>query len=634
MLTFMVVTEDTSADELSNMQNRYRLRRALANLSNYPEGYEIVLPIGGQQNEIVILSPPDVVAVQRADGTWYRRPRNVTQDGPMPYTFDWYQHYLEANNLPTFFLRPEHYSMLEGNAEAEALGIADRLAALTTPNPDWMRRRYPRPVRYLLPDAPNPSSTATPIDLKVSQQEGLGLRFPATTASADLFNDYRVYVLPNGHVTIRYNRGSVVDAIDHDSLRSVLETRSSYLASYVIEGRTRGLTAGSTRDRAQERGEAENAGGIVDWDEQPNGIGRWEWLNRHIDAEIAVQYGINTPEDVMRARENGVLTNVPYAHRPLTVWRPHLPFLNPDAQPAGQGRWEYTTTPSRDLAYTNLGGQEGFEDIPYPTAAQVFDRRRQIRDEIARGDRGTDTDNTANVDLVWVPTTPPANIIIQPPQEPTLPDEDGLIDPVTGLAHQPKNDGKCDQTGEEGQRAWQTIKINGRIFTLDRSRAHADRIQEWKSWSLTPKGFWVQWNKYKTLDWTNPDEVEKMNKWREQSSRRVGFYAKRKDNRPGYTQPERAWLFEFVKAAEGDRPSTPIADIMRRFNQRFERQRKEVAIQSVIDRLRKEYKENNGSQRPKQDRRRRSSTKPNREVSDDEKSDMEDGEEDYGEDEE
>lgn len=636
MLTLLLVTDDTTEDELSDMRNRYLLRRALANLSNYPEGYEIVLPIDGEQRRVIILSPPDVVAVQRQDGTWYRRARNIAQDGPMPYTFEWYQEYRDANRLPPYFLRPDHYHMLDGNVEAEVLGIADNLAPLTTPTPDWMRRRYPQAVRYLLPDIEKETAT-TPVDINEAQQERLGLRFPATTANATLFNDYRIYVLPSGHITIRYNSSSsVVAAIDRDALRPLLETRSTYLASYVIEGRTRALTAGSTRDRTQERADAESTGGIVDWDEQPNGVGQWEWLNRDVDAEIALQYGINTPEGVMRARENGVLTNVRYIHRPLTVWRPHLPFLNPRAQPEGQGSWQYTTTPSRDLAYTNLGGQEGFENVSHLTAAQVFNYRRQIRDEIARGDRAADADSTNGIDIVWVATTPPANIIVQRPQEVTTPDEETLIDPVTGLAHQPKNDGRCDQTGEEGDRCWQTIKIKGKIFTLDRSRAHADKIEEWKSWCISPKGVWYQWKKYKTLDWSDANEVEKMNKWREQASKRVGFYPKRVIKRPDYSQPERDWLFEFVKAAKGDRPSTPMADIVRQFNERFgpERSRDDIGIQSVIDRLRREYKENKGNQKPNHGRGRKSSTAPNPELSDDEKSDVEEGDEDYGEDEE
>lgn len=620
-LTLIVGTESTSAEELSNLQNRFRLRRALANLSHYPEGYEVQLPINGQQHRVVVLSPPDVVAVQRQDGTWYRRARNINEDGPMPYTFEWYQQYRAANDLPPYFLRPEHYGMLDGNAEAEVLGIAETLGALTTPNPDWMRRRYPQAVRYLLPDA-EVTTAATPIDINGHQQERLGLRFPATTANANLFNDHRIYVLRDGHITIRYNSSNDIEAIDRDFLRPLHEARSTFVASYVIEGRTRALTAGSTLDRTQERGEAESTGGIVDWDEQPNGIGRWEWLNRDVDAEVAMQYGLTTPEQVMRSRENGFLTNVPLAHRPLTVWRPDIRYLNPDNQPEGPGRWEYTTTPSRNLAYVNLARQEGFENVPYPTATQVFDRRRQIRDEIARGDRDENADSTVGVDIVWVPTNPPDDIVVHPPQQPTPPDPDAQIDPVTGLAHQPMNDGIHDQTGVDGERIWQTIKINGKIVTADRSRAHADNVQPWKSWALSPKGLWIQWKRYKTLDWTDADEVEKMNKWREQAMKRVGFYPKRKNKRPDYTQPERDWLFEFVKAAKGDRPSTSIADIVRQFNKRFNQERNEVAIQSVIDRLRKEYKDNNGKQKPNHGRGRRSSMAPP--STDDQKSESED----------
>ena len=630
MLTCILVPGDTSPEELENIRNRFRIRRSLANLSRYPEGYAIVLPLGGRRHEVVLLTPPDLVAVQRADGTWYRRARNVAEDGLMPYTFAWYQEYLVEHDLPYYFMRPELYNMLEGTAEADALGITNSLAALPDPDYTWTRRRYPQAIQYLLPDS-DVSTNTTPVDINAAQAERLGMRFPAITVNTEVFDDYRVYVHPTGHLTVRYTHDNSADAVDRTQFRTLYESRSSYLASYRIEGREMGITASNNRDRTQESANARANGGIVDSDEQPNGLGQFDWLDREVDAEIAMQYGLNRPEGVMRARENGVLTNVPLRHRPLTVWRPDLRFLNPSVQPEGQGRWEYTTIPSRDLAWMNLGNQEHFDNIPHPTATQVFDRRRQTRDEIARGDRSLDADTTIGIDIVWVPTVSPGDLVLDPPRSPTPPQEDGLIDPKTGLAHQPKNDGKHDQTGVEGERNWQTIKINGKIFTLDRSRAHKDSVQEWKSWTVNAKGQWYQWKQYSSIDWTNEVSVESMNKWREQATRRVGFYPKRELDRPDYTQPERTWVFGYVKDSKGERPTTTIAEITRLFNERFVPQRDEIGIQSLIDRLRKEYRKNGGNQKPNHGRGRRSSAAPTA-TDTSEVSDKDDEDEDLDED--
>jgi hypothetical protein len=369
-----------------------------------------------------------------------------------------------------------------------------------------------------------------------------------------------------------------------------------------------GLTAGSTRDRTQERSDAEQDGGLVDWDEQPNGLGTWHWLNRDVDPEIALQYGLNTPEDVMRARQNGVLTNVPYNHRPLTVWHPDTRFVNPDIQPRGQGRWEYTTTPSRDLAWTNHGLQDNFPDEPHPSAAQIWDLRRRKRDEIARGDR--DEDTTADIDLVWVSAVP-----YQLPSDgtrsesPTTPTDTDITDAKSGLDHQPKNRGENKQTGVPGERKYQTIQINGKAYTVDRSRAHANVVQEWKSYALTKKGVWYQWKKYGTLDWTDPEAVEKLNKWREQALKRAGFPDKREETREPYTDEQLDWLFEYVKRANGQRPNVTMAELARRFDAQFPNQnRGTLGIQSVYDRLRTEWHENGGQRRPRTGRTRRQSS--------------------------
>jgi hypothetical protein len=185
----------------------------------------------------------------------------------------------------------------------------------------------------------------------------------------------------------------------------------------------------------------------------------------------------------------------------------------------------------------------------------------------------------------------------------TLGDPD-VVDPDSVLQHQPKNRGENDQTGVRGERRYQTIEIVENVYTVDRSRAHANIIQDWKSWSVRKHGGWIQWKSYASLDWTNQNEVEKMNKWRDQSLTRAGFPRKRKEERVDYTADEKDWLFERVKAAGGNRPNISMLDLTRQFNKRFGNTREEMGIQSVFDRLRVEYGRYNGQQKPTRGRGR------------------------------
>ena len=179
-----------------------------------------------------------------------------------------------------------------------------------------------------------------------------------------------------------------------------------------------------------------------------------------------------------------------------------------------------------------------------------------------------------------------------------------IIDLDSGLRHQPQNRGENDQTGVAGERRYQTLRIHGEVYTVDRSQAHANNIQAWKSWSVRRPGGWIQWTHYASLDWTNQSEVDKMNKWRYQSLTRVGFPQMRKKKRVDYSAEEKDWLFEHVKAAGGDRPNISMLELTRRFNERFGDTRMELGIQSAVDRLRGEYARCNGQRRPTRERGR------------------------------
>jgi hypothetical protein len=520
--------------------------------------------------------------------------------------------------------------MLTDPAESQVLGLSDNLPPLVEPPAaGYLQRRFTQPVQHLLPGVFDADQTYTAV-LDASLIERMVRRFPAVLANSTTFGDYRVYVLPSGHIEIRYGRQHATRTereVEQARLPWLPETNGSYLASYIIENERDFVPPAPTvQDRSQDRQIVEQDGGLVDLDEQPAGVGRLEWFDAAVDAVRARNLGLDTPQDVIRSRANGTLTNVPVNQRPWTIWWPEAQYLNPVTQPQGAGRWEYYTTESERHAWTNLGGQDAFPDNPRPTALDIYTRRLIVR-------ALDHADDTEDIDIVWVPAVPTAPNRPPPTRPPprtssatsttsTTPGNNDIVDADSFYTHQPKNPGGSDQTGVIGERKLQTIKINGKLFTIDRSRAHADTIQEWKSWSIGKGGKWYQWPKYANLDWSIPAEVEKMNKWREQSLGRIGFPRKRKEDRTDYTQEERDWVFEYVKINNGQRPADiTMAELTHRFNVRFGDNRLELGIQSLYDRLRNEYLTNNGQQRQHRRRgssRRSSQPQPEPEPSDDE----------------
>jgi hypothetical protein len=581
--------------------------------------------VNGRQHNIILLTPPDQVAVQRVDSSWYRRLR-TPEDGPIPYTQNWYHRYLLLNDLPSWFLTPTHAALLSDTAEAQWLQVTDTPSPRAQPEPGYLDRRYSEPPQYLLPGIRGANQIYS-AELNESLIKRMARRFPAVVANASTFNNYRVYVLPSGHITIRYRLdrvpGSNEPPVQQSQLPWVPEAGEAYLASYNIEGRRVARPASSNQNRMAESDIARGDGGWVDQEGPLRGLGRLEWLNAARDQAIARNLGYETPERVLEARRNGDLTNVPTNNRPITVWWPETRYLNPQTQPEGTGHWEYITDESEREAHTNFGGQDDFPDIPNPTATDIWRLRSRLL-------RNGEEDRTAGVDLVWCPTGDP------PSRDPTSSESEEIdpdvVDTKSGLRHQPRNREENIQTGVEGERKYQTIIINGKLYTVDRSRAHANKIQEWKSWAVTKKGVWYQWKGYSTIDWSTPGSVEKLNKWREQALGRAGFPRKREDDRPPYTEAERRWLFEYVKKFKGGRPDISMAELSRRFNQHFgEPHRDTLGIQSVYDRLRKEY-EKYGTLKPtrgKTGRRPSQPQPPTTTPTDPTPSDSNDDEDDY-----
>lgn len=347
------------------MRDRYRLRRQLANWAQFPEGYEFMHAVaGGPPRAIVLLTPPDQVAVRREDGTWIRRPRNEEEDGPEPYTMEWYLAYLRAHDLPLWFLRPEHLACVDNDAEAKFLGYNNSSSRVLPPT-HYLEMRYPEVPLYPGPDIYS-NGEAYALNITETQLRRLARRFPATMANANA-GGYRIFVLPSGHIVIRHRRTKHRERLaDAAWVDWQPETALNMRASYRVEGVTTPPTITRPASRHVERQTMRDAGPMVrmvDLDQVPHGLGTWGWLNPAVDLQLARAFGLNTPLEVATARQNGMLAGMPVDARPMTVFTPNARYLNPTRQPAGPGQWEYLTTEgdnsSQALAWLNFGGLPG-----------------------------------------------------------------------------------------------------------------------------------------------------------------------------------------------------------------------------------------------------------------------------------
>ncbi|KAK5705902.1 hypothetical protein LTR17_021277 [Elasticomyces elasticus] len=327
--------------------------------------------------------------------------------------------------------------------------------------------------------------------------------------------------------------------------------------------------------------------------EIPAGKGSWAWLSED-DRLAAEDVGIELPSEVETSRLAGYFTaDMTERAGPFTVWFPDMNFFNPRNQPDGEGVWEFHLQADRHHASINFGGQAqyGLANIPAPSAALIW----RIRDINLQEDG---PDNTDGINLVWIPAgSEPPNIIAPPntiapsttiePLE--LTEEEGhganQIDPNSGERHAPTNRGENNQTGSATAN-YHTNVFGGTPYTLDRSRAHATIVEPHKTWIVTNKGVWQQWTGAKTLDWFNKNEVEKLNKWKEQALTRHDWPPKRSIVRPKYTDDQNVWLMDRVKEERRTGRTLSNEQETLDFNATFNETRSVTGITAALHRMR------------------------------------------------
>ncbi|KAK3678693.1 hypothetical protein LTR78_001146 [Recurvomyces mirabilis] len=339
----------------------------------------------------------------------------------------------------------------------------------------------------------------------------------------------------------------------------------------------------------------------------PAGLGLWHWLQADVDGIRAAELGFDHPAQVEHARNQSLFANgLGFDAGPITLWYPRRELFNPRHQPDGPGRWAYHTPADQQTADLNMGGQADdagrydFTNVPHPTAAQVWAARRRSVD----AGEPPNFHQSRDVNVVWVPGTDDQEVGEQEAEQQMSDGEDGevgrvtagQIDPVSGVVHDPLNRGENDQTAPDDDLAtYHTREIAGKVFTLDRMRAHAGPPTPRLAWILTKKGVWQKYSGYEKVDWTKETSVESLNKWKEQALNRNGWPSKRGD-RPTYPDDQREWMLEYVKGKKLPSSSIALHELAAAFDERFDSKRPVTGLYGLMTRIRGELDKYGGLQ--------------------------------------
>lgn len=261
-------------------------------------------------------------------------------------------------------------------------------------------------------------------------------------------------------------------------------------------------------------------------------------------------------------------------------------------------------TSNANLATIQFGGSRGLP--AYPSARQI---RRLGQLFVQEGL----TNLAAQIDIVWVPgaeddedEADPAldsEIDVREEQEDPMefdqsqPTQNLLGHTPDGLLIDPTNNhgirgGAHDQTGKFAE--YQTGVRHNRTITIDRSRVWYDHPEAHKLEAYSSRG-WRKWKHADTMDWKNKGKITELNKFRDQTHKRGGWPLLRDVKREDYQLAERELVMEYVKAADGKRAGMAMEKLVAEFRLRFPlRTQSDTGLQSLVDRLRKEYEEFGG----------------------------------------
>ncbi|KAK5131452.1 hypothetical protein LTR08_000916 [Meristemomyces frigidus] len=273
--------------------------------------------------------------------------------------------------------------------------------------------------------------------------------------------------------------------------------------------------------------------------------------------------------------------------------------VNPDTQPEGEGRWEYLTDVTRELAWLNFGGQEGFGfgDVAEPSAHDIWRLRQRYRARIAGGEAVEDftAGNDGNrIDVVWIPARPAPPAEDDVPATPTAGGQSGEVDARAAEVHEPFNRGENDQTAPSARARYETRLLPvgstaAKKVTVDRGFCRVGEKELWKTAICKGDGEWVPYPKLANLDWNNKKQIAKLNAWRDRAYANAGW-TKRFERRIDYNEDERKWVFERVRKAGGSKlgaggKKALLVDFNAKLTKQGRPERFEAGLTGVVSRL-------------------------------------------------
>ena len=230
----MVVPHSASKERREFYQFRFRRRRGIAQYGRFPEGYEFRLALpDGTNNTIILLTPPDLVAVRYPGGIWTRERRVEEQHGPAPYSAAWYQEYLRVNHLPPYFMTLEHLNSQNEAAEAKHLRMGEGKNRINLDPPrelpveNWLELRYPaRPMPLSLQEG-------RPYNLDRLEANSLARNWPMIIANSITFGDTKVTAHSQRYFFVNLPHD---DPVDNSKAVRWPNAKDGVPASYVVRG--------------------------------------------------------------------------------------------------------------------------------------------------------------------------------------------------------------------------------------------------------------------------------------------------------------------------------------------------------------------------------------------------------------
>ncbi|KAI5357724.1 hypothetical protein Slin14017_G117370 [Septoria linicola] len=303
------------------------------------------------------------------------------------------------------------------------------------------------------------------------------------------------------------------------------------------------------------------------------------------------------------------LTPTPSDARPQTSPPPPADGeVNPVSQPPDPGVWVFRSATSEEAA-RRFAYTEGFGtlEVAYPSAEQIWKLRQMYKWAMPSGRNAVGLDLTADIELTWIPQVRPKLVLKLSNKNAAAPviDLGYGIDEHTGLAHEPKNGLECRQDTKTGcTKHYQTMRIDGKKITLDRGPCKTGYKEDHRLWHYDGAK-WIRWCKWQHMDWNDKDWIGRLNKYRDQCANRLGWHRKRPHQpRFVYSQEQLEWVFDLVVKAGGALPGKDPDSIAQEFNERFELNgemvRREGVMRSLLDRLVREYVENDGQMAKRQ----------------------------------